>query len=189
MLYNKSYKGDVCHHSHSFALDNFIRRLFQNPKKIAGEYLNSGDTVIDIGCGPGFFSIDMAKIVGPSGKVYAVDLQKEMLDRVQQKMVKQNLTEQIILHQCGQDQINLGNDVKADFILTYYMVHETPDSQQFLQEVKSYLKPGGRFLIVEPLFHVSKKKFEIVADQAAGIGFKSLGRPKKKGGRSLLLTH
>lgn len=186
---HKPYKGDVCNHSRAFTFDNWIRRLFQNPQKITGEYINPGSTIIDLGCGPGFFSIDMAKMTGHSGKVYAVDLQKEMLDLVQQKMIKLNLTDQIILHQCSQDLINLNNDVKADFILAFYMVHETPDPLQFLKEVKTYLNPGGRFLIVEPLFHVSKKKFESIAEQTAAAGYKRLDRPKKKGGMSLLLTH
>lgn len=40
---NKDYKGDVCSHNHSFLLDNFVRRFFQNPKKIVGEYVKEGD--------------------------------------------------------------------------------------------------------------------------------------------------
>jgi len=74
-MYNKEYKGDVCSHTHSFFLDNFLRRLIQNPKKIVGEYIKKGDTIIDLGCGPGYFSIAMAKMVGDTGRVYSVDLQ------------------------------------------------------------------------------------------------------------------
>lgn len=187
-MYNPKYKGDVCSHTHSFFLDNFLRRLFQNPKKIVGEYINPGDTIIDIGCGPGFFSIDMAKIVNETGKVYAVDLQKEMLDNVKEKAEKQHLSHQIIFHNCRQDKIGLNPDVKADFILAYYMVHETPDPVSFLKEVKTLLKKGGKFLIVEPLFHVSEEKFKQIARDAKSLGFATLDFPRKKGGRSLLLT-
>ncbi|MBU2481355.1 MAG: SAM-dependent methyltransferase, partial [Proteobacteria bacterium] len=69
-MYNKKFKGDVCSHSISFILDNFFRRILQNPEKIVKEYIGNGDTVIDLGCGPGFFSIEMAKMVGTTGKVY-----------------------------------------------------------------------------------------------------------------------
>ncbi len=86
-----TYKGDVCSHSHSIFLDNFFRRLFQHPKRIIGEYIKEGDTAIDLGCGPGFFSIDMAKMVGSTGKIIAVDLQKEMLEKVKEKPQKWGL--------------------------------------------------------------------------------------------------
>ncbi len=185
---NTQYKGDVCSHSHAFALDNFIRRFFQNPRKIVGEYINRGDVVIDLGCGPGFFSIDMAKMVGSNGEVISVDLQKEMLEDVKNKAIKQNLINQITLHQCGQDCIGLDESVKADFMLAFYMVHETPDPIAFLKEIKAHLKKDGHFLIVEPLFHVSKMKFVTISNHAESLGFKVLGNPKKKGGRSLLLS-
>ncbi len=187
-MYNKEYKGDVCSHAHSFFLDIFFRRLFQNPKKIVGEYINKGDIVIDLGCGPGFFSIDMAKMVGYSGQVYSVDLQKEMLDKVEKKAVKQNLSKQITLHNCSQEKIGLNNNLKADFILAFYMVHETLDHLNFLKEIKTLLKKGGRFLIVEPMFHVTKKKFSSINQDITSLGFKILDTPSDKGGRTLLLS-
>jgi ubiquinone/menaquinone biosynthesis C-methylase UbiE len=94
-MYNKECKGDVCDHSHSIFLDNFLRRIFQNPKKIVGEYIKKRDTIIDLGCRPGFFSIDMAKMVGEKGKVYSVDLQREMLDKVKKKANRYHLSNQV----------------------------------------------------------------------------------------------
>ncbi|OGQ92961.1 MAG: hypothetical protein A2464_03195 [Deltaproteobacteria bacterium RIFOXYC2_FULL_48_10] len=187
-MYNKEYKGDVCSHTHSFFLDNIFRRLLQNPVKIVGEYLKEGDLAIDLGCGPGYFSIDMAKMVGGSGKVFAVDLQKEMLEKVRKKAKDRYLEDRMVFHNCPQDRIGLSADIKADFILAFYMVHETPDPEKFLSEVKTLLKPQGKFLLVEPAFHVSKKQFQEIARSVERIGFKSLGSPPKKGGRSLLLT-
>jgi len=187
-MYNKEYKGDVCSHTHAFFLDNFFRRIIQNPKKIVGEYIAEGDTVIDLGCGPGYFSIDMARMVGSSGKVIAVDLQKEMLEKTQGKAKRLSLEDRIIFHNCPQDKIGLNGDMKADFILAYYMVHETPDHFKFLTEVKTLLKEQGKFLLVEPRFHVSKKQFQQIARDVENAGFKILGSPPKKGGHSLLLS-
>ncbi len=91
-------------------------------------------------------------------------------------------------HNCPQERIGLNNDVKADFILAFYMLHETPDHIKFLSEVKTLLKKGGNFLLVEPLFHVSKKYFHRVTQDIKNIGFTILATPSKKGGRSLLLS-
>jgi len=187
-MYNKDYKGDVCSHSHSFFLDNVFRRLIQNPKKIVGEYIKDGDTVVDLGCGPGYFSIDMAKMVGETGRVISVDLQPEMLEKVEKKAKKQNLSRRITLHNCPQNKIGLNPDVAADFVLAFYMLHETPDPDKFLQEVKTFLKKDGKCLIVEPIFHVSKKHFQNLTQDIKNIGFRILDYPQKKGGRSILIS-
>ena len=184
----KESKTDVCSHKHSIFLDNFIRRIFQNPLKIIGSYIKEGDVVMDIGCGSGFFTIDMAKVVGPKGRVYAVDLQKEMLSKLETKIRKHHFEDRVVLHNCNENSIALEKDVKADFVLAFYMVHETPDHKKFLAEIKSVLKPGGKFLIVEPVFHVSKKRFEQFTQTAIDLGYSLLDKPPKKGGRSLLLS-
>jgi ubiquinone/menaquinone biosynthesis C-methylase UbiE len=178
---------DVCSHKHAFVLDNFIRRIFQNPKKIVGEYINAGDTVIDLGCGPGFFTIDMAGMVGDKGRVIAVDLQKEMLAKLETKTRSKGVDHIVTPHLCPADGIGLDDGTAADFILAFYMVHETPDQRQFLEQVKKRLKPDGRFLLVEPVFHVSRTDFIETEKIATAAGFTVLDRPKKKGGRSLLL--
>jgi len=187
-MFNKKYKGDICSHTCSFVLDNFLRRLIQDPKKIVGEYIKKGDIVVDLGCGPGYFSTAMAEIAGESGRVISVDLQPEMLEKVKIKARRLNLLNRITFHNCPQDQIGLGKDIAADFVLAFYMVHETPDHKKFLQEVKTFLKKGGKCLIVEPRFHVSKKKFQQVIQDAENIGFTVLDTPLKKGGRSLLVS-
>jgi 2-polyprenyl-3-methyl-5-hydroxy-6-metoxy-1,4-benzoquinol methylase len=53
----------VCPVERAASLDNRIRRWLQNPQKILRPYIEKGMTVLDIGCGPGFFSIDMAQLV------------------------------------------------------------------------------------------------------------------------------
>jgi ubiquinone/menaquinone biosynthesis C-methylase UbiE len=174
----------VCEAEHSFALDNWIRKLIHQPKRILGDYIGEGDTVVDIGCGPGFFTIPMAEMVGPSGRVIAVDLQNAMLDRVKAKTAQHGFGERVDFHQCQSNKIDL--DLKADFILAYYMVHETPDPQRFLSEVKSMLKPGGKLLVVEPPIHVRKTTFQAMLVLAENVGLKVLEFPKRKGGMSVL---
>ena len=130
----------------------------------------------------------MAKMVGRSGKVFAVDLQKEMLEKTQKKAKKLSLDDRIIFHNCLQDKIGLNEDVKADFILAFYMVHETSDHLKFFTEIKTLLKEQGKFLLVEPMFHVTKKQFQQIARETEIAGFINLENPMRKGGHSLLLT-
>ena len=174
----------VCPHQISFFLDNWIRRLIQNPKRIVGPYLQEGDTVIDMGCGPGYFTIDMAKMVGPEGRVIAVDIQAKMLQQVRKKAQKHGVAHRIDYHTAGMDNIGLGK--KADFILAFYMIHEVPDMTHTLEELKALLNNNGKILAVEPKMHVSKAGFKTMLDAAEEIGLKAIDFPKRKGGRSVV---
>jgi ubiquinone/menaquinone biosynthesis C-methylase UbiE len=66
----------ICPVEYAVGLDNSVRRLLQNPRKILKPYIHEGMTVLDLGCGPGFFSIEIAKMLKDSGKVIAADLQE-----------------------------------------------------------------------------------------------------------------
>jgi ubiquinone/menaquinone biosynthesis C-methylase UbiE len=178
-------KGHVCPHQISFMLDNWFRRLIQHPKKIAWEYIKNGDTVFDMGCGPGYFSIDLAKMVGETGKVFAVDLQESMLIRVKKKALRHGVSQRMVFHQCHASRIGLNQ--KADFILAYYMIHETPDPKAFFTEIRSMLTTNGKLLVVEPRMHVSQEMFESMVENAESAGLKAIDFPKGKGGRSVLL--
>jgi ubiquinone/menaquinone biosynthesis C-methylase UbiE len=171
---NPNKNQHVCPAALSGSLDNSIRRFFQNPRKLLGRYIKPGMTVMDLGCGPGFFAIEIAKLLNGSGKVIAADLQEEMLMKVNQKIAGTPLAQQIILHQCQSDRIGLQE--KADFILAFYMIHEVPDQGKLFNELKSILKPDGTMFIVEPKFHVSKSAFErpnITMSRALLIGQKT----------------
>lgn len=176
----------VCPHQFAFMLDNWLRRIVQSPKKIVGEYLEEGDSVLDLGCGPGYFSIDMAKLVGESGKVIAADLQPQMLEKVEKKARKHKVHQRMEFHQCHATGIGLNKQV--DFILAFYMIHETGDPKIFLTEMKQMLKENGKILIVEPKMHVSQQLFESMLKEAREVGLKVAKHPEKKGGRSVLLT-
>ncbi len=175
----------VCPVEHAGGLDNKLRRIVQNPRKILVPYLKPGMTALDMGCGPGYFTLDMAKLVSTSGKVIAVDLQQGMLDKVDQKIKGTQLEKIIQLHQCGASQIGLQEQV--DFALAFYMVHEVPNQTSFFQEIKSLLNPKGRLLIVEPNFHVSKQSFNEMTASIQQIGFKIVDTPRMFFSRAILL--
>ena len=185
---NDSRNTYVCPYKMAFMLDNWPRKLLQNPAGIVGEYINEGDTVIDFGCGPGFFTIAMAGMVGQQGKIIAVDLQEEMLEHAKRKAAAKNLSDRIEFHPCEKDRVGLELTKKADFMLAYYMLHELPNPGAFFQEARSFLKTGGKFLVVEPKWHVTREKYQEMLGLAEKTGFSVLAFPKKKGGRSVLLT-
>lgn len=182
----KSVKNNrVCPVELAGGLDSSIRRLFQNPQKILKPYIRTEMSVLDMGCGPGFFTIEIAKMLNGSGKVIAADLQNGMLEKVRQKISGTKLEQSIVLHKCRNE--NIGINEKVDFVLAYYMVHEVPNQDKLFLELKSILKPKGKIFIVEPNFHVSKKSFETMLEKAKSIGFEIADRPKSFLNRTVVL--
>jgi ubiquinone/menaquinone biosynthesis C-methylase UbiE len=133
-------------------------------------------TVLDIGCGPGFFTLDMAQMVGENGRVIAADLQTKMLQKLESKISGTALEERIQLHQCQEE--NIGMQEEVDFILAFYMVHEAPHQDKFFNDIKSILKTSGQMLIVEPPLHVSWKAFAQSITNAKKAGLLTKEGPK-----------
>ena len=131
---------------------------------------------MDIGCGPGFFSVDMAQMVGKAGRVIAVDLQEGMLQKLRDKIQGTELEERITLHKSEKNKIGVSEHV--DFVLAFYMVHEVSSAEGLFSEIETILKPNGQLLIVEPPFHVSKSAFEETVRKTLNAGFTFVERPK-----------
>jgi len=159
----------------AFALNNRLRAWFLKPTKLLKDYVKEGMTVIDVGSGSGMFTIAMAKMVGRSGKVIAVDVQDEMLETVRQRSEREGIRSRINLHKGTPD--SLGLCERADFILAFHVVHEVPDQEKLLKEVITLLKPRAKVLIVEPTMRVSALEFENLVDCVQSLGLKLLKRP------------
>jgi ubiquinone/menaquinone biosynthesis C-methylase UbiE len=173
----KEDRNRVCPVELANSLDSKIRRWLQNPQKILSPFVKEGMKVLDVGCGPGFFSVELATMVGANGKVYSVDLQEGMLQKLQNKIRGTSLEKIIHLIKCEKDKIVIPE--KVDFILAFYMVHEVPDKDKLFKTLKNFLKENGELLIVEPkLFHVSKKEFASTINKAEAAGFKAAEGPK-----------
>jgi len=182
-LSNRSKR--ICPVERAGSLDNGIRRWLQNPQKILKPYIKEGMTVLDIGCGPGFFSIDMAQMVGESGRVIASDLQEGMLQKVRKKIKGTELEKRITLLKCEKNKIGISEYV--DFVLLFYMVHEVPNKEALFNEIGTILKQNGQILIVEPPFHVSKLAFEGTVKIAKNIGFIDIEGPNVLFSKTVIL--
>jgi ubiquinone/menaquinone biosynthesis C-methylase UbiE len=178
-------RNRVCPVELAGSLDNRIRRWLQDPQKILTPYIKEGMAVLDIGCGPGFFSIELAHLVGKSGRVIASDLQEGMLQKLKKKIQGTELEERITLHKSEKNKIGLSDEI--DFVLAFYMIHEIPNQEELFNEIKSILKPKGELFIVEPPFHVSRKGFEGTIQKAREAGFTLVERPKVRFGRTVVL--
>jgi 2-polyprenyl-3-methyl-5-hydroxy-6-metoxy-1,4-benzoquinol methylase len=183
---NSSGHHGVCSWWIAYTFDNPLRRLFHHPPKLLGSYVKEGMTVMDLGCGMGHFSIGMARLVGGTGRVIAVDLQQKMLDVMQSRARRAGLADRILPHRCRADDI--GMEQPVDFILAFWMVHEVPDQNRFFKQLKSLLAAEGRILIAEPKMHVTAVDLERTLDIAQSCGLQCLARPTISLSHSALLV-
>jgi len=183
---NQERSKGICPAERSGELDNKFRKILQNPQKILKPYISEGMTVLDLGCGPGFFSVEIAKMLKDSGKVIAADFQQGMLDKISIKIKGTALEDRTILHKCERDKV--GFTGRVDFILAFYMIHEVPNQDKLFREMKTILKPNGKFFITEPRVHVTKKSFEEMISSAKDNGFEINAGPKMFFSRTVMLT-
>ncbi|BDQ33734.1 SAM-dependent methyltransferase [Pseudodesulfovibrio portus] len=176
MLHAYKEQGDHIMSWHrQWTLNNPVRALIQPPRKMFKGLVEPGMTVADTGCGTGFFSLALARLVGPSGKVIAVDLQAEALALLEEKADELGLADIIETWKC--DAGDLGRLPEVDFGLSAYMAHETPDIDAYFRRMAQCVKPGGKLLLAEPRFHVSRSHFDNELAAAARTGFVHTGTP------------
>jgi ubiquinone/menaquinone biosynthesis C-methylase UbiE len=181
----KKNDNRVCPVELARGLDNSIRKFLQNPGKILKPYIEKDMTVLDFGCGPGFFTIEIARMLSDKGRVIAADLQSGMLEKLSKKISGTALEEKVILHKCEQDRIGITESV--DFILAFYVIHEVPEKEKLFREFKSILKPGGKILIIEPNFHVTKNAFGDMIEKIEAVDMEISDRPKYFMNRAVLI--
>jgi SAM-dependent methyltransferase len=181
--------GHVCPWWMGYFLASPLRRLLQNPREILAPYLEPGMTALDAGCGMGFFSFDMAKMVQPGGRVVCVDLQEKMIRSLVRRASKRRLSDIIDARVCSAGDLGI-EDLEGgiDFALAFDIVHETPVAASFLEQLRAALKPGGRLLLSEPRGHVSQSQFEETVAAAQRAGLESVTSPKVRGERIALLA-
>jgi len=169
-----------------YVIDHPLRRLLQPPEPLLRSYVQSGQTAADLGCGMGYYTLALARLVGLAGRVYAVDLQPQMLKALRRRARRRGLLERIELVQCRADR--LGLTAPVDFALAANVIHETPDPGAFLRQVREILKPEARFLALEPRGHVPQADFAATLQRAREAGLILQSQSEFRGGRAALLT-
>lgn len=155
-----------------------LRRLAQDPARILASYVREGMTVLEPGPGMGFFTLDLARMVGASGRVVAVDIQPKMISRLQRRLAKAGLLERVDARLARPDSMAVDDLAgMVDFVLAFAMVHELAAPDRFFAEAARALKPGGGLLLAEPMGHVRAPQFEEQLALAARSGLKPIDRP------------
>lgn len=164
-----------------------IRKFTHNPHKILKPHIKEGMKVLDYGSGMGYFSLDMAKLVGETGRVICMDIQEKMLSGLMTRAEKANIDERIkpILIGKEKNYEHISNHI--DFALLFAVAHEVPDQNELFQNLAKMLKPQGKLLFSEPKGHVSPEAFKTSIKIAMENGFEIKESVSIKGGLSVLL--
>jgi ubiquinone/menaquinone biosynthesis C-methylase UbiE len=129
-------------------LDREEREREEQPEVAIAEFnLKPGMMVGDVGAGTGYYSIRMAKRIGPNGVVYANDIQPGMLDRLSAKAAQANVKNIVtVLGSESDPKLPAG---KLDLVVMVDVYHELSRPQRVLQGVRESLKPNGRLVLLE----------------------------------------
>jgi ubiquinone/menaquinone biosynthesis C-methylase UbiE len=125
--------------------------MFSQPEKnISQIHIDPGMTVADLGSGTGNYSIALAHLVGPAGRVYAIDVQKDLLEKLKTESLNQKISNIDVLWG-DLDEINgtgLVSD-SVDRVIIANVLFQSEDKDQFIKEAKRILKPTGKLLFVD----------------------------------------
>jgi predicted methyltransferase len=131
-----------------WAYEGVNRDHWQQPEKvIAALKLRPGDQVADLGAGGGYFTFMLAKAVGPAGKVYAVDIDREMTDLIGAQTQKESVNNvETILAKTDDPLLPKAG---VDLIFTSNTYHHIDNRVTYFTNLRKYLKPGGRIAVID----------------------------------------
>jgi ubiquinone/menaquinone biosynthesis C-methylase UbiE len=184
--------GDAQHRLCPWYLGYFlvspVRRLVEHPERLLRPLVRPGMTVLEPGCGMGYFSLPLARMVGPAGRVVCVDLQEKMITRLRRRAEKAGLLDRIETVVCGAEDLGTAAWAgRVDLALAIHVVHEVPDAGAFFRQIYDALGPGGTLLVIEPRGHVNAAQFDATIATAEDAGFARAPEAEAPGGLRIVL--
>jgi ubiquinone/menaquinone biosynthesis C-methylase UbiE len=152
-----------------YTFENRLRRLIHRPEELLAPYVRPGQRVLEIGCGLGFCTLPLAELVGREGRVTATDVVPELLDKLAQSAERAGLAGRIRAVLCPAERLKLPHE--HDFALAFWSMHETDDPARAARRIRSALRDGGGFLVIEPAWHVRRRVFRGITDAVRSAGF------------------
>lgn len=165
-------------------MEDASRAAWQRPDEVVRALeLEPGDTACDIGAGPGYFSLRLARVVAPAGHVYAVDVEPRMLEALNERLERASVDNVTPVLSLPADPLLA--DRLCDLVLIVNTYHHFPDPPRYLKRLTRALRPGGRLVNID--FHkretphgppvarrVAREDF---LNDARGAGLEPLGEP------------
>ncbi len=152
--------------------DDWWQALWPDPMDILAKIgIVSGMTVIDLCCGSGYFTAPLACLSGPEGKVIAVDLDSNMLEKARLRVEQEEEARPVApcvwvaADACKLDQV-LAANTNVDYLVIANTFHGVPDQTALSAVVARLLKPGGTFTIIN--WHARARTETVVLGQARG---------------------
>ena len=178
----------VCPWWLGYLLISPLRKLLQNPEKIIAPLVHEGMTVVEIGPGMGFFTLEIAKKVADSGRVIAIDIQPKMLEQLEQRAEKAGVRQRIEPRLASSDSLGMTDLAEVvDLVFAYAVVHELPDDRAFFREAFGVLKRNAVLFLAEPGRHVSEECFNAELQKARVEGFEIVETGHGRQGHTALL--
>ena len=135
----------MAEHHHRFHHDEAERRRWQDPEAILAQVgVCAGDVFIDLGCGDGFFALPAARLVGPDGHVYGIDIDVEALSELQGKADAEGLGSLTLV--AGEAEVEVVCQSCADFIFFGIDLHDFRDAPQVLDGAMKMIKSTGHLV-------------------------------------------
>lgn len=173
MIENKMAISERIHFGVMSLVHETLYGLFRDPKKaLHAAGLQSGQQVLEVGCGPGFFTIPAAEIVGEQGLVYALDVNPLAIARVREKVRQANVNNvKTVLADAAQTKLP---DASFDLIFLFGLEHYRGDMKRILAEADRLLKPAG-ILASEGRLWRSSQLFKALGHQERIYQFSRVG--------------
>jgi len=188
----------------SESLDEQREKALKVAEIIEALGISEGSKVADVGAGSGFVTARLARKVGPTGQVYAVDIDAGAIRQLKQMVEKQSLSNVVVVHNEPADpQLPVAS---LDAVLMLNAYHEVEPYQEMLKHVLASLKPGGRMVVVDPMAYKTRTrpradqtKNHVFAPELAESEFRAAGfevvvrqdnfvdRPDEEGGRWMIV--
>ncbi len=163
-------------HQWAGLLEHPLRLKYREPTATLGPYgIAPGMQVMDLGCGTGLFTEAMARLVGPEGRVHAVDIQAPMLERTRVRLQEAGLTARVELHHAGAYHLPLPDD-SLDLVVAIATLPQIPDRIQALNELRRVLKPDGRLILSDEMPLPSYVPAQTVRNWLRLTGFRYAGQ-------------
>ena len=178
----------VCPWWVGYILASPVRKLWQNPGRILEPFVQSGMNVLEPGPGMGFFTLELARLVGPEGRVVAVEVQPKMIAGLRRRAERAGLSDRLETRVTPATTMALdANKEEFDLVVAFAVVHEMPSAATFFAEAARAMKPGAKLLLAEPAGHVGQEEFDSELALAAQNGLSVAERPTTFGGLGAVL--